>query len=80
MIKAIATAAFGLCLLSAQAALADPMKCSGEQKTCVTNCIKSGNTLQAKDCAENCRVSQANCMRSGCWAFGTLRYCGLLKQ
>jgi len=80
MIKAIATAAFGLCLLSAQAALADPMKCSGEQKTCVTNCTKAGNAIQAKNCAENCRVSQANCMRSGCWSLGAQRYCGLLKQ
>jgi hypothetical protein len=80
MIKAIAAAAFGLCLLGAQAALAEPMKCSGEQKTCVSNCIKGGNPIQAKACAENCRVSQANCMHSGCWAFGSLRYCGLLKQ
>ncbi len=80
MIKAVSKAALGLYLLSAPAALAEPMKCSGEQKTCVNNCIKGGNAIQAKNCAENCRVSQANCMRSGCWAFGSLRYCGLLKQ
>lgn len=67
-------------LLGAPAALAEPMKCSGEQKTCVANCVKAGNTAQAKQCAENCRVSQANCMRSGCWANAALRYCGLLKQ
>lgn len=80
MSKAIVAAVFGLCLLGAQGALADPMKCSGEQKTCVTNCIKSGNAIQAQACAENCRASLANCMRNGCWAYGSLRYCGLLKQ
>jgi hypothetical protein len=70
----------GALLLGAQAARAEPMKCSGEQKTCVNNCVKAGNALQAKQCGENCRVSQANCMRSGCWANGALRYCGLMKQ
>ncbi len=78
--KIIYATAVGLFLLSAQGALADPMKCSGEQKTCVNNCVISGNAIQAKNCAENCRVSQANCMRSGCWANGSLRYCGLMKQ
>jgi hypothetical protein len=80
MIKAISIAAFGLFLLGAQAASAEPMKCSGEQKTCVNNCIKGGNAMQAKQCAENCRASQANCMRSGCWANAAVRYCGLMKQ
>jgi hypothetical protein len=80
MIKAISTAAFGLFLLSTHAALAEPMKCSGEQKTCVNNCVRSGNAMQAKQCGENCRVSQANCMRSGCWTNGAARYCGLTKQ
>ncbi len=79
MMKAIAMAVFGL-FLGAQGALAEPMKCSGEQKTCVSNCIKGGNPVQAKQCIEYCRTSQANCMHSGCWANGSLRYCGLLKQ
>ena len=78
-IKAISIAAFGLFLLSAQMASADPMKCSGENKTCVTACGKSASP-QAKQCAENCRTSLANCARTGCWANGALRYCGLLKQ
>ena len=71
--------AAALFLLSAQMASADPMKCSGENKTCVTACGKSASP-QAKQCAENCRTSLANCARTGCWANGALRYCGLLKQ
>ncbi len=72
--------AAGLFLLGAPMAQAQPMKCSGEQKTCVATCVKSGNAAQAKACSENCRVSQANCVRTGCWAFGASRYCGLMKQ
>jgi hypothetical protein len=71
--------AAALFLLSAQTASADPMKCSGENKTCVAACGKSASP-QAKQCAENCRTSLANCARTGCWANGALRYCGLMKQ
>lgn len=76
-IRAIAAAT--LLLLSVQMASAEPMKCSGENKTCVTACGKSASP-QAKQCAENCRASQANCVRTGCWANGAARYCGLMKQ
>lgn len=71
--------AAALFLVSAQLAPAEPMKCSGENKTCVTACGKNA-TPQAKQCMENCRVSQANCARTGCWANGAVRYCGLMKQ
>lgn len=71
--------AAALILASAQMASSEPMKCSGENKTCVTACGNSG-TPQAKQCAENCRASTANCVRTGCWANGAVRYCGLMKQ
>lgn len=66
-------------LFGAQAAFAEPMKCSGEQKTCTTGCARLP-AGQIQLCMENCRVAQANCMRSGCWASGASRYCGLMKQ
>ena len=66
-------------LAGAHAALAEPMKCSGEQKTCTTVCARLP-AGQIQLCMENCRVSQANCMRSGCWASGANRYCGLMKK
>lgn len=66
-------------LLGAQGAIAEPMKCSGEQKTCTTSCARLP-AGQIQPCMENCRVAQANCVRSGCWASGGSRYCGLMKQ
>ena len=69
----------GLILLGAQAALADPMKCSGEEKTCVTNCSKFARTTVSQ-CLEACRMSRIICLRTGCWDTGTNRYCGLMKQ
>ena len=69
----------GIFLLSAQAALADPMKCSGEEKTCVTNCSKFARTTVSQ-CLEACRMSRIICLRTGCWDTGTNRYCGLMKQ
>jgi hypothetical protein len=72
-------AGIGLILLATQAALADPMKCSGEEKTCITNCSKFARTTVA-NCLEACRVSRLICLRTGCWDSGTSRYCGLMKQ
>lgn len=66
-------------ILGAQAAFGEPMKCSGEQKTCTSSCARLP-AAQIQLCTENCRVAQANCMRSGCWASGASRYCGLMKQ
>lgn len=65
--------------IGAQAALAEPMKCSGEQKTCLSSCQRMP-AGQAQACLEDCRVSLAYCMRSGCWQHGANRYCGLTKQ
>ena len=69
----------GLALLGAQAAPADPMKCSGEEKTCVTNCSKFAR-MSVQQCLEGCRTSRLICLRTGCWDTGTNRYCGLMKQ
>ena len=71
--------AAGLILLGAQAAFAEPMKCSGEEKTCNTNCIKIARAAVSR-CMETCRSSRFICLRTGCWDSGTSRYCGLTKQ
>jgi len=72
-------AAIALVLLGAQGAQAEPMRCSGEQKTCNTNCVKFAGANLAT-CQASCHVSQANCMRTGCWDNAGNRYCGLMKQ
>jgi hypothetical protein len=72
----IAVAAF---MLVAVQARAEPMKCSGEQKTCLTACARLP-AGQGQPCLEGCRASVAYCMRSGCWQNGANRYCGLTKQ
>jgi hypothetical protein len=71
--------ATGLILLGAQTALADPMRCTGEEKTCNSNCIKFARAT-ISNCLELCRASRQICLRTGCWDNGTSRYCGLLKQ
>jgi hypothetical protein len=75
--KLIAAALF---LLSTPMAFAEPMKCSGEQKTCAAQCAKAGVGIQVKNCTEECRTSHLNCVRTGCWANAGARYCGLMKQ
>jgi len=72
--------AVGLSLLYAQAALAEPMKCSGEQKACIANCNKTPNRASISVCITNCGARQAMCVRTGCWDSGTQRYCGLARQ
>jgi|SRR5450830_1350903 len=69
----------GLCLFCSQAVLAQPMRCSGEQKVCVANCNKA-NRASASVCATDCGARQSLCMKTGCWDNGTQKYCGLLKQ
>jgi hypothetical protein len=78
IIHAMATAA-ALTLLTAPA-LAGPMKCSGEQKTCVTTCQKTINPALQGQCIADCRSRLNFCRQTGCWDNGTSRYCGLLRQ
>lgn len=70
----------GLTLLCSRPAFATPMRCSGEQKTCIANCIKSPPGTSKSICLTNCGTRQSMCMKTGCWDNGTQRYCGLLKQ
>lgn len=70
--------AFGM--LCAAAAFAAPMRCSGEQKTCIANCNKSPDRGLLSTCVTNCGLRQAMCMKTGCWDGGFQKYCGLLKQ
>jgi hypothetical protein len=68
-----------LILLGAQGLRADPMRCSGEQKTCNATCAKIARATLA-NCMEGCHVAQQICMHTGCWSNGTAKYCGLMKQ
>ena len=69
----------GLYLFSAQTALAAPMLCSGEQKTCIAVCQRNPLALIG-DCIANCRTRFNYCRQTGCWDNGIKRYCGLLRQ
>jgi len=73
-------AAFGLLLLSAPMASADPMKCSGEQQACLANCAKLTDQTRLRACITNCSQRQAACRQTGCWNNGSSTYCGLMRQ
>ena len=76
----VGLAAFiALLALGAGAALAGPMMCSGEQKTCIAVCQKNPPPL-AVDCINACRNRFNYCRHTGCWDSGTSSYCGLLRQ
>ncbi|RDV01179.1 hypothetical protein [Undibacter mobilis] len=66
-------------LLSSGTANAQPMKCSGEEKTCQQACAKVPTAMKSA-CLTECGVRRNVCMRTGCWDNGQLRYCGLAKQ
>lgn len=76
----IVTCTAGLALLCAQAAFADPMKCSGEQKTCLANCSTAVKGGALSICVTNCGQRQAMCVKTGCWDNGSQKYCGLLRR
>ena len=78
--KIAIAACAGLYLFSASATLAQPMRCSGEQKACVAACQKNPDRTVAARCTANCHIRQSNCIKSGCWDSGTFKYCGLMKQ
>ncbi|MGH6665222.1 MAG: hypothetical protein ACREB2_10020 [Pseudolabrys sp.] len=67
-----------LALLAARPALAEPMKCSGQEKACIVGCQK--NPAFAANCVANCRAQKNYCRRTGGWVNGTSRYCGLMRQ
>jgi len=78
-IRAIAAAA-AMLLLCHEAALADAVRCSNEQKACVTACVKPNDPASTRVCITNCAQRQVVCRRTGCWDNGTRTYCGLLRQ
>ena len=61
-------------------AAAAPMKCSGEQTTCVAACQRLLDRVQATNCTDACRGYFNYCRATGCWDNGRNRYCGLLRQ
>jgi len=67
-------------LLSGAPAFSAPMRCSGEEKTCIAACKKSLDRSAISGCVTSCGLRQSACMKSGCWDSGPQRYCGLLKQ
>jgi hypothetical protein len=72
-------AAVTVSFLAAQTALADPMKCSGEEKTCIANCVKVARSA-VSTCVTDCGARKSYCVKTGCWDNGRQRYCGLSKQ
>ena len=79
MIRKFAAVAIAVFLIAAPA-YAAPMKCSGEQKTCLTVCLKTVNPALQKQCIADCQARLNYCKQTGCWTNGTSRYCGLLRQ
>ena len=65
--------------LVASGAVADPMKCSGEEATCRQVCAKQPKGILSS-CLTICGARRSACMRTGCWDNGNVRYCGLAKQ
>lgn len=75
----LGAALFAFALMAAQAATAEPMKCSGEEKTCSTSCRKAAR-IAVSTCLTDCGTRLSACMRTGCWDNGVSRYCGLAKS
>ncbi len=79
--------ALGACALLAllttdaanQTATAEPMKCSGEEKACVTACRKTAR-MSVSVCLTGCGARLSACVKTGCWDDGTQRYCGLSRS
>jgi hypothetical protein len=67
-------------ILGSCPAVATPMRCSGEQKTCVTACTKNPDRSAIATCITNCGTRNSYCMKTGCWVGAAQKYCGLLKQ
>jgi hypothetical protein len=72
--------AAGALLLWCGTAAAEPMKCSGEQQMCITNCAKLADPTRLKACVSSCSQRQAACRQTGCWNNGSSTYCGLMRQ
>jgi hypothetical protein len=67
-------------LLWCGTAVAEPMKCSGEQQACLKNCATLTDATRLKACVNSCSQRQAACRQTGCWNNGSSTYCGLMRQ
>jgi hypothetical protein len=79
IIAAVATLA-AITLPCFQPSFAAPMRCSGEETSCITGCKKSTDRASVPACITNCGLRQSICKKTGCWDSGNQKYCGLLKQ
>jgi hypothetical protein len=66
-------------LFAAETAMAEPMKCSGEEKACVTACRKTAR-MPVPVCLTGCGQRLSACVKTGCWDDGAQRYCGLSRS
>lgn len=76
--KLVGAALAALVLAGAPYAMAEPMKCSGEEKACITACRKTAR-MPVNVCLTGCGARLSACLKNGCWDNGTQRYCGLGK-
>jgi hypothetical protein len=67
-------------LLSRGQALAAALTCSTEQQACVVVCKKTYPRGTLGTCIANCSTRKVQCVKTGCWASETIRYCGLSRQ
>jgi hypothetical protein len=70
----------GVFLLWCGIAVAEPMKCSGEQQICLKSCTALTDATRLKACVNTCSQRQAACRQTGCWNNGSSTYCGLMRQ
>lgn len=75
----VACVVAALALLGSQAGAA-PMRCSGEQKICQTECSKTAKGAAVSVCFTTCGQRQAMCVKTGCWDNSGQKYCGLLRE
>jgi hypothetical protein len=69
-----------LLLFVTATANADPVRCSNEQKNCVTACGSLPVQTRVSACISFCQARMSSCRQTGCWDNGSSRYCGLLRQ
>jgi hypothetical protein len=70
----------GLYSVNSATSIAAPLRCSDEQKACVSVCSNIPDRSFIPNCIANCGARQSACKQTGCWDSGTKRYCGLTRQ
>ncbi len=79
IVYAIAAAVIGFQFFS-PSALAAPLRCSAEEKSCIATCNNGSNQSLTPNCIAGCRARMNACKQTGCWNNGVNRYCGLTRQ